>query len=175
MIERSGAVTRRGNAFTVIGPELKVGDKAPIVELATQLFSTELVSLAESAGKVRLINVVPSLATSICDLQTKRFNEELAKYGDQVTGYTVSVDLPVAQSNWCTAAGVDRMQMVSDYRDMAFGSAYGTYIKEIRVEQRAVFIIDATDTIRYAEYVPQIGQHPNYDAALAALKEVVGA
>lgn len=174
MIERPGAVTHRGNSFTVIGPELKVGDKAPTVELAAQLFSPELVSLAESAGKVRLINVVPSLATGICDAQTKRFNEEIAQYGDQVAGYTVSVDLPVAQANWCTAAGVERMKMLSDYRDMAFGVAYGTYIKEVRVEQRAVFIVDAYDTIRYVEYCPQIGQHPNYDAALAALKEVIG-
>ncbi len=174
MIERPGAVTHRGNSFTVIGPELKVGDKAPTVELASQLFVTEKVSLAESAGKVRLINVVPSLATGICDAQTKRFNEEIAQYGDQVVGYTISVDLPVAQANWCTAAGVERMKMLSDYRDMAFGSAYGTYIKEVRVEQRAVFIVDADDTIRYVEYCPQIGQHPNYEAALAVLKEVIG-
>lgn len=173
-IERPGAVTHRGNSFTVIGPELKVGDKAPAVELASQLFSPDMVSLAESAGKIRLINVVPSLATGICDAQTKRFNEEIAQYGDQVVGYTVSVDLPVAQANWCTAAGVERLKMLSDYRDMAFGTAYGTYIKEVRVEQRAVFIVDANDTIRYAEYCPQIGQHPNYEAALAALKEVVG-
>ncbi|MFN8453841.1 MAG: thiol peroxidase [Anaerolineae bacterium] len=172
-IERPGAVTHRGNSFTVIGPELKVGDKAPIVELASQLFSPETVSLAESTGKVRLINVVPSLATGICDAQTKRFNEEIAQYGDRVVGYTVSVDLPVAQANWCTAAGAERMHMLSDYRDMAFGSAYGTYIKEIRVEQRAVFIVDAQNTVRYAEYVPQIGQHPNYEAALTALKEVM--
>ncbi len=173
MIERPGAVTHRGNSFTVIGPELKVGDQAPIVELASQLFSPERVSLAQSAGKVRLINVVPSLATGVCDAQTKRFNEELAHYGDRVVGYTISVDLPVAQANWCTAAGVERMQMLSDHREMAFGAVYGTYIKEIRVEQRAVFIVDPQNTIRYAEYVPQIGQHPNYEAALAALKEVV--
>jgi thiol peroxidase len=174
MIERPGAVTHRGNSFTVIGPELQVGDQAPSFELATQLFSPELVSSTQSAGKIRLINVVPSLATGICDAQTKRFNEEIGQYGDKVVGYTVSVDLPVAQASWCTAAGVERMQMVSDYRDMAFGSAYGTYIKEVRVEQRAVFIIDADNIIRYVEYVPQIGQHPNYDAALAALKVVAG-
>ncbi len=88
--------------------------------------------------------------------------------------YTVSVDLPIAQQNWCTGAGVENVKMVSDHRTMSFGTAYGTYIKELRIEQRAVFIVDADNIIRYAEYVPQIGQHPDYDAALAALKEVVG-
>ena len=174
MTERPGDVTRKGTSFTVIGDKLKVGDKAPDFEVATDLFSLETVSLADSAGKVRLISVVPSLDTSTCDLQTRRFNEEISQYGDNVIGYTISVDLPPAQKRWCGNAGVERIQTLSDYRSMSFGNAYGTHIKEVRVEQRAVFIVDADDTIRYVEYVPEISQHPDYEAALAALKEVVG-
>jgi len=174
MTERPGDVTRKGTSFTVIGDKLKVGDKAPDFEVAIDLFSTETISLADSAGKVRLISVVPSLDTSVCDMQTRRFNEEISKYGDNVIGYTISVDLPPAQQRWCGNAGVERIQTLSDYRSMSFGNAYGTHIKEVRVEQRAVFIVDADDTVRYVEYVPEISQHPNYEAALAALKEVVG-
>lgn len=174
MTERPGEVTHRGKPLTVLGSKLKPGDKAPDFELATGLFSTETFSLADTPPTVRLFNVVPSLNTRICDAQTKRFNEELAQYGDKVAAYTVSVDLPVAQANWCEAAGVDRLKMLSDYRHMSFGDAYGTHVKEVRVEQRSIFIVDPAGVIRYVEYVPEISQHPNYDAALAALKEVVG-
>lgn len=174
MLERPGDVTRKGVAFTVIGKKLQVGDKAPNFEGANDIFSPSLVSSAESKGKVRLISVIPSLNTRICDAQTRRFNEEIGKYGDKVAGYTVSVDLPIAQAKWCEAAGIENIKMLSDYREMSFGAAYGTYIKELRIEQRAVFVVDANDTIRYAEYVPQIGQHPDYEAALAALKQAVG-
>ena len=174
MSERLGDVTFKGTPLTVLGPRLEVGDQAPDFALTNNLFSPQTVTLGDSAGKVRLFNVVPSLATGICDAQTKRFNEEIAQYGDKVVGYTVSVDLPIAQANWCTASGVDKMQMLSDYRTMSFGDAYGTHIKEIRIEQRAVFVVDADGTIRYVEYVPEIAQHPDYNTALAALKEVAG-
>ena len=174
MTERPGDVTHKGRPLTVLGSKLEPGDQAPDFELADGLFSTETITLADTAGKVRLFNVVPSLNTGICDAQTKRFNEELAQFGDQVAGYTISVDLPVAQANWCTAAGVDHLKMLSDYRKMSFGDAYGTHVKEVRVEQRAVFVVDGDGVIRYVEYVPEISQHPNYEAALAALKEVVG-
>jgi thiol peroxidase len=174
MTERPGDVTHRGRPLTVLGDKLKVGDKAPDFEVVTNLFLPETVTLADSAGKVRLISVVPSLDTGTCDAQTRRFNEEISQYGDDVIGYTVSVDLPPAQKRWCGNAGVERIQTLSDYRSMSFGNAYGTHIKEVRVEQRAVFIVDANDTIRYVEYVPEIAQHPDYEAALAALKEVVG-
>ena len=174
MTERAGGVTFKGNPFTVIGDKLKVGDKAPGFELANNIFSTNLVNFADSAGKVRLISVVPSLNTGTCDAQTRRFNEEIGQYGDKVVGYTVSVDLPALQKSWCENAGVENFQMLSDYRTMSFGSAYGTYIKELRIEQRAVFVVDADDIIRYVEYVPEIAQHPDYEAALAALKQVIG-
>jgi len=172
MTERPGDVTFKGNPLTVIGDKLKVGDKAPkFVLLANDLSE---VTLSDSAGKVRLISVVPSLDTSICDAQTRRFNEEISKFGENVLGYTVSSDLPFAQARWCGAAGVDRVETLSDHRDMAFAAAYGTYVKELRLNQRAVFIVDADDTIRYVEYVPEIAQHPDYEAALQVLKKVVG-
>ena len=174
MTERAGGVVHKGLNLTVIGDKLKVGDKAPNFETSDNLFSPDMVSFAESAGKVRLINVVPSLNTGICDAQTRRFDEEIGKYGDKVVGYTVSVDLPIMQASWCSNAGVENVKMVSDYRDMAFGKAYGTFIKELRIEQRSVFIVDVDDTVRYVEYVPEIGRHPDYEAALAALQEVVG-
>ena len=174
MTERPGDVTHKGRPLTVLGNKLKVGDKAPDFEVVTNLFSPEIVTLADSAGKIRLISVVPSLDTGTCDAQTRRFNEEISKFGDNVIGYTISVDLPPAQKRWCGNAGVERIQTLSDYRSMSFGDAYGTHIKEIRAEQRAVFIVDANDTLRYIEYVPEISQHPNYEAALVALQEVVG-
>ncbi|PWH20578.1 MAG: thiol peroxidase [Ardenticatenia bacterium] len=167
-----GGVTFKGQPLTVIGPQLRPGDRAPNFRLLDNDLNE--VTLADSAGKVRLISVVPSLDTSICDLQTRRFNEEAANFGPDVVVLTVSADLPFAQKRWCGAAGVERVQTLSDHRDMNFGDTYGTHIKELRLEQRAVFIVDREGIIRYAEYVPEVARHPNYDAALAALKELVG-
>lgn len=170
MKERTGELTFKGNPLTVLGDKLKVGDKAPDFELLATDLST--VSLADSAGKIRLISVVPSLDTGICDAQTRRMNEEAANFGDNIIVYTVSADLPFAQKRWCGAAGIDQVQTLSDHRDMSFGDAYGTHIKELRLEQRSIFIVDADGVIRYTEYVPEVAQHPNYDTALKALKEV---
>lgn len=172
MTERTGELTFKGKPLTVIGDQLNVGDQAPNFTLVANNLSE--VKLADSAGKIRLISVVPSLDTGICDAQTRRFNEEMSKMGDNVIGYTISVDLPFAQSRWCGNAGVERVITLSDHRDMNFGDAYGTHVKELRLEQRAVFVVDADGTICYVEYVPEIAQHPDYDAALAALKEVTG-
>ncbi len=172
-VERVGGVTQKGKPRTVIGAQLKVGDPAPNFKLVANDFSE--VTLADSAGKVRLISVVPSLDTNICDLQTRRFNEEAANFGPDVVILTVSADLPYAQRRWCGAAGVDRLQTLSDHLTMNFGDAYGTHMKEVRLEQRAVFVVDRNGIIRYAEYVPETAQHPNYDAALTMLREVVEA
>ena len=168
MTERANGVTLGGNPFTVIGNELKAGDKAPKFSLVANDMSQ--VTLADSAGKVRLISVVPSLDTGICDAQTRRFNEEAANLGQNVTILTVSADLPFAQKRWCGAAGVDQVQTLSDHLTMEFGAAYGTYVKELRVEQRAIFVVDADGNVTYSEYVPEIGQHPDYEAAIAAVK-----
>jgi thiol peroxidase len=173
-IERAGAVSRKDVSLTVMGPALRVGDKAPDVAINTDVFGQKhLHILKDTAGKVRLISVIPSLTTSICDAQTRRFNQEAAKLGDRVAVITVSADLPFAQANWCAAAGLDKILIGSDHQDMAFGDAYGTHIKEFRLEQRSVFVVDAEGVIRYVEYVPQIGQHPDYDAALDAVKKLI--
>jgi len=171
--ERPGAVTFLGNPLTAVGSELKVADKAP----GFSVLSNDLkpVTLADLAGKVRLLSVVPSLDTPVCDMQTRRFNQEAASLGDNVVILTLSMDLPFAQKRWCGAAGVDRVQTLSDHRDASFGLAYGTLIKELRLLSRAIFVIDASDTIRYVEYVKEISSHPNYDAALGATRGVLSA
>jgi len=166
----------RANAFdfwgpkTLVGPELKVGDKAPAFTLTR---GRESVDSAQFAGKPLVISVIPSIDTGVCSRQTHRFNQEAAALGDTVAILTVSADLPFAQGRWCGAEGVDKVIMASDHRDMSFGAAYGTYVKELRIESRAVFVVDNEGIIRYAEYVPAGGQEPNYDAALAVLKELV--
>lgn len=170
MEERFGAVTLKGKPYTVLGPVLRPGDEAAEVTLNDKGFDGTRRLLDSTTGKVRLINVIPSIGTGICDAQTRRFNAEAASLGDGVVIVTVSADLPFHQQEWCAAKGVDRVVMLSDHREMAFGDAYGTHIKELRIEQRAVFIVDGSDIIRYVEYVPEIAQHPNYDAALAALR-----
>lgn len=166
--ERTNAFQFAGQGTTLIGPELKPGDKAPEFEVVANDLST--VRLGDSKGKVRILSVVPSLDTGVCDAQTRRFNEEASKLGDHVVILTISADLPFAQKRWCGATGVDRVQTLSDHRSMSFGSAYGTYIKEQRLESRAVFVVDSNDTIVYAQYLPAAGEHPDYDAALAAAK-----
>ena len=161
----------RANAFdfigpkTLVGPELKVGDKAPAFVLLGQ--DLKDIDSASLAGKPMLISVAPSVDTGVCDLQTKRFNEEAGKYGD------VTADLPFALRRYCGANEIKNLVVASDHRTMAFGAAYGTYVKEIRLESRATFVVDAAGIIRYAEYVPVAGQHPNYDAALAVLAGLI--
>lgn len=157
-----------GTKRDLIGPELKVGDKAPGFELVGNDLAT--VTLGDSQGKVRIISVVPSLDTGVCDAQTRRFNEEASKLGNHVVVLTVSADLPFAQKRWCGAAGVERVQTLSDHRSMNFGEAYGTYLADYRLESRAVFVVDSSDTIVHAEYLPEAGLHPNYEATLAAAK-----
>ena len=166
----------RPNAFdfwgpkTLVGPELKVGDRAPAFRLTKA--RDEIVSSADFAGRPLVISVIPSIDTGVCSRQTRRFNEEAAKLGDAASVLTVSADLPFTQGRWCGAEGIDKVIMASDYKDMSFGDAYGTHIKELRWESRAAFVVDREGVIRYAEYVPVGGQEPNYDAVLAALKEI---
>jgi thiol peroxidase len=162
----------RDKPMSVLGTPVAIGERAREAKLSTS-FVDFFNLLADTAGKVRVVSVIPSIDTGVCDAQTRRMNEEASKLGEDVVVLTVSVDMPMAQKRWCGAAGVDRVTMLSDYKDMAFGQAYGTHVQEIRAEQRSLFIIDAEDVVRYAEYVPSIGQHPNYDAALAALKTVI--
>lgn len=170
-MERKGDVTFQGNPLTAIGAKLAVGDKAPDFALLSNDLSP--VRLSDTAGKVRLLISVPSLDTPVCDVETREFNKKLAGLGDGVVGYTISADLPFAQARWCGAAGIDRIQTLSDHRDMSFGDAYGVHIKELRLEQRAVFVVDGAGVLRYAEYVGEITNYPDYDAALDAVKRLL--
>ncbi|QKG84733.1 thiol peroxidase [Kroppenstedtia pulmonis] len=160
-------VTLEGKPLTLSGKQVKTGDKAPdFTVLANDLSS---VSLQDSAGTTRIFCVAPSLDTPVCDQQTRRFNEEAASLKD-VTILTVSVDLPFAQKRWCGANGIDRVQTVSDHRDLSFGNAYGVVIKELRLLARSVFVVDKNDRLVYVEYVPELTQYPDYDAALRAVE-----
>lgn len=170
-VERTGVATLKGNPITLLGPELKVGDKAPDFQLNKSL--VEAVSLKDLAGKVKLISVVPSIDTGVCDAQTRRFNEEAAKLGDNVAVLTVSVDLPMAQARWCGAAGVENVAMLSDYKDNNFGEAYGVLIKELRLDMRSIFVLDANDTVQYVEYLSEMTEHPNYEQAIEAVKSLL--
>jgi thioredoxin-dependent peroxiredoxin len=166
--ERKGAVTFKGNPLTLVGNEVKAGDKAPDFKALAKDLSE--VSLAASKGKTRLISVVPSLDTPVCELQTKRFNEEASKLPSDVVVYTVSMDLPFAQTRFCGANKADKITAISDHREGSFGKAYGVLIKELRLLARAVFVIGPDDKVQYAQVVKEVTEHPDYDKALAALK-----
>ena len=167
--ERSA--TLKGNPITLVGPQLAAGNAAPDFTLNKNLLETA--SLKDFAGKVKLISVVPSLDTGVCDAQTRRFNEEASKLGDNVVIITVSADLPVAQARWCGAAGVDRVVTLSDYKENAFGKAYGVFIKELHLDMRSIFVLDRNDQITYVEVLDEITEHPNYEAAIAAVKALI--
>ena len=151
----------------MLGPELKAGDAAPDFEAVDN--SLKPVNLATTGHGVRIFSVVPSLDTPVCDAQTKRFNEEAGKLPN-VDIFTVSMDLPFAQKRWCGAFGVDKVKMLSDHKDGSFGSHYGTLIKELRIESRAIFVVDKDNTIKHAEYVKEVADFPNYETALAAAR-----
>lgn len=164
-------VNFKGNPLTLLGSEVKVGDKAPNFQALTN--SLGPAALADHAGKVVVLVTVPSLDTPVCDVETRRFNSEATKLGEQVHIVTASMDLPFAQGRWCGAAGVDRVQTVSDHRDGDVGQKYGVLIKELRLLARAVFVIDKNGIVRHAQLVPEIAEEPNYDAVLAAVKQAL--
>ncbi len=166
--ERKGIITFKGNPLTLIGSEIKAGDTAPDFKVLAKDLSE--VTLASTKGKTRLISVVPSVDTPVCELQTKRFNEEASKLPANVAVLTVSMDLPFAQTRFCGAQGTDKITALSDHREASFGKAYGVLIKELRLLARAVFVIGADDKVQYAEIVKEVTAHPDYDKALNALK-----
>lgn len=172
---RKGEVTFKGNPVTLVGPRLKPGDKAPDFKTIGAGLST--VTLADTAGKARLFNVVPSLDTPVCNKQTKRFNEELKALGDRVAAYTVSTDLPFAQARFCTEASIDNLKNLSDVHNHSFGENYGVLIQDLPIPllARAVIVVDPADTIQYVEIVPEIASEPNYEPALEALRKAAGA
>ena len=157
----------KGAPLTLVGPELKVGDAAPDFSLMDR--ALKAVTLKDTGNLVRIISVIPSLDTPVCDAQTKRFNEAAANLPG-VDIISVSMDLPFAQKRWCTTFAVDNLKMLSDHKDASFGTNYGTLIKELRIESRAIFVLDADNKIRHAEYVKEVADFPNYETALAAAK-----
>ena len=170
MQKRANAVTFKGKPLALVGPQLKPGDKAP--DFACVTSSLEVVSLGTTPPKARMFSVVPSLDTGVCSEQTKKFNEAIAGLKDKVACYTISLDMPFAQKRFCTAENVTNMQTLSDVHNHSFGQAYGVLIEGLPLPllSRAVFVVDKNGTITYAEYVPEVTSHPNYDQAAAALK-----
>lgn len=171
MQERSGIITFKGNPFTLLGPEIKVGDSAPDFRVVDGTLAP--VTLANYAGKIKIISAVPSLDTPVCDTETRRFNQEAASLPEQVAVLTVSMDLPFAQKRWCGAAGIDRVQLLSDYQDRSFAAAYGLMIKELKLLTRAIIIVDAANLVRYIQIVPEVTSEPDYGAVIAAVKSMV--
>jgi thioredoxin-dependent peroxiredoxin len=171
MQERAGLITMKGNPLTLIGPEVKVGQKAPEFTVVDNQLSP--VKFSDFRGKAVIISSVPSLDTGVCDKQTRRFNEEATALDGKVVVLTISMDLPFAQSRWCGAAGVKRVTTLSDYQHADFGQKYGLLIKDLRLLARAVLVIDKTGVIRYVQLLPEIATEPDYAAAIKAVKEIL--
>ena len=170
-MERTGQYTLKGNPLTLVGPEIKLGDDAPVFSAFIGL--GKLFDSADLAGKVRFINVVPSVDTGICDAQTKRFSDEANKVSG-VEWITISCDTPMALGRWCSAGSITNLTMLSDFRDHDFGIKYGVYVKEVGLLQRSIIIIGADNKVAYFQRCPEFAAHPNYDEAIAALKKVLG-
>jgi len=169
--ERRGLVTFKGGPMTLLGPEVKVGNKAPDFKVTDN--GMQPATLDSFRGKIKVISAVPSLDTPVCDMETRRFNEEAGKMPENVVVLTVSMDLPFAQKRWCAAAGVDKLKTLSDYQSCSFGLAYGVLIKELQLLARTVFIVDDQDIVRYIERVPEIIREPDYDRVLGAVKALL--
>jgi thiol peroxidase len=173
-IERIGLIKFSGNDVTVIGPDIVVGQKAPEFTVVAQDWSS-FYGLRDTQGMIRIIGSLPSLSTSVCDRETRRFNHEAASLGEQIVILTVSMDLPYTLKNWCAAAGVDQVKTLTDYKNIDFGPKYGVLLKEPHVFRRAVFIVDRNDKVVYSAYMPSIGEEPNYaevlDVARHTLKD----
>jgi thiol peroxidase len=168
-MERTGVMQLAGKDVTIIGPDLAVGQVAPSFSAHAQDWSI-VQPLEATQGKVRIIAAMPSLATGVCDAETRRFNQEAASLSEDIVIIGVTTDLPYALKSWCAAAGVDKVMLVSDHMDNAFGQAYGTLIKERHIHRRSVFVVDKEGKLAYVAYLPTLGDQPNYDEVLAAAK-----
>jgi thiol peroxidase len=171
MEERAGIITMKGNPLTLVGKELKVGDPAPDFEVLDNDLTP--VSLSSFKGNICVVCSVPSLDTPVCDMETRRFNEEAGKLGADVRILAISMDLPFAQKRWCGAAGVDKVVTLSDHRDASFGTAYGVLIKELRLLGRAVFVLDREGMVQYIQIVKEVTDEPDYDAVLEAVNKLL--
>jgi thiol peroxidase len=172
MIERMGLFEFRGQGVTIVGEDIQVGDQAPEFSAMTRDW-TWMSALENTEDKVRIIGSLPSLSTSVCDRETKRFNEEVSSLGDDVAVLMVSMDLPFTQAQWCGAAGVERVITLSDQKNGEFGPRYGVLLKEINIFRRAVFVVDRSDKVVYVEYLPVLGDEPDYEAVLEAARKAL--
>ena len=161
-------VTFQQEPVTLLGNEVKIGDQAQNFTVLSN--DLKEVTLDDYKGKVKLISVVPSIDTGVCSDQTRRFNEEADKL-DNVHVLTISMDLPFAQARWCASNGIEKVDTLSDHRNGDFGEKYGVLIKELRLLARSIFVVDSNDKVTYVEYVDEVSNHPNYEAALEAVKE----
>ena len=157
---------------TILGDDVQVGQKAPEFNVVGQDWRP-MNPVAESKGKVAILSSVPSLDTDTCDRETRRFNEEAAKLSEDIVIYTISTDFPMAQKRWCGAAGVDKVKVVSDVVNTDFGIKYGVLLKERRYFRRSVFIVGRDGKLTYVNYLPTLGQEPDYDEVINAAKEAV--
>jgi thiol peroxidase len=171
MAERQGLITVHGNSLTLVGDEVRVGSQAPDVELLDNDLNP--IKLSSYLGKVLVIASVPSLDTPVCDIETRRFNDEAANLGHDIELVTISMDLPFAQKRWCGVAGVTRVKTLSDHRRADFGMAYGVLIKELRLLARAIFILDREGTVQYVQLVKEVANEPNYEEVLQTLNTMV--
>jgi thiol peroxidase len=171
MPDRKGIITMKGKPLTLTGPDITVSAKAPGFTVLDG--DLKEVKLDDFAGKVKVISVTPSLDTPVCDLQLRRFNHEAAMLPHDVVVLNISMDLPFAISRFCTTASIDKAKALSDHRDASFGAAYGVLIKELRLLARSIFILDKNDIVRYKEIVPEQSNHPDYEKALGALRDIV--
>lgn len=169
-MERDDAVKMKGNPLTLIGPELRKGDTAPGFR-CVETFGSEI-NLESFGDDIKVFNVVVSVDTPVCDVQIRRFNEEAAELSESVQIITMSMDLPFAQSRYCAAAGVKRVRTASDYQYASFGEAYGVLIKENRLLARSIFVVGCDNVLEHVEYVSDIVNEPDYEAALAAIKSI---
>ncbi len=167
---RSGAVTFKGTPLTLAGEAVKVGQTAPDFTLHYFEGGLKTLKLADLKGKPSFISVVPSLDTPVCAAQTKKFNDELNSFGDRINAVTVSLDLPFAMNRFCGAEDIKNMRVASDYQDRNFGQSFGMLIEELKLLARGVFVLDKDGQVVYAEQVKEVAEHPNYEAAIAALK-----
>ena len=170
MQKRVNQVTMKGHPITLLGPEIKVGDKAP--DFVVENNKMQPVKLSDFKGKVRIINSVPSIDTSVCSAQVHRFNVEATKLKNTII-FSVSVDLPFALNRYCSADGIDEVKVTSDHKNFDFGLKYGVVIEEMRLLARAVFVIDKNDKIAYVEYVKEISNEPDYDKILKVVKTIL--
>jgi thiol peroxidase len=173
-MSRPGAVTFKGNPLTLVGEPVKVGQPAPSCTLHSfDAGGLKKTTPADLKGKPTIISVVPSLDTPVCQTQTKKFNEQLAAFGDKINAVTVSMDLPFAMNRFCGAEGIKNLKSLSDYWDRSFGQNWGMLIEELKILARGTFVLDANGKVTYAEQVKEVASEPNYDASLAALKALV--